>query len=77
MNTNATNAQTPRTTNPIPAEIIEIALEGEDVSSTCEYCGHAPEVRLDPQFGACEECYEDVRADACWAEHPRYRQDDD
>jgi len=43
---------------------------------TCQYCGHAPDVQLDPQFGACEECYEDVRAEACWDADPRSTQDD-
>ena len=49
----------------------------DETPRTCNYCGHAPDVQLDPQFGACEECYEDARADACWAADSRSTQDDD
>ena len=49
----------------------------DETPRICNYCGHAPDVQLDPQFGACEECYEDARADACWAADSRSTQDDD
>ena len=49
----------------------------DETPRTCNYCGHAPDLQLDPQFGACEECYEEVRAEACWARDSRYSQDED
>ena len=49
----------------------------DETPRICNYCGHAPDVQLDPQFGACEECYEDVRAEACWDADSRSTQDDD
>ncbi len=49
----------------------------DETTRTCNYCGHAPDLHLDPQFGACEECVDEVRAEACWARDSRYTQDSD